>query len=455
MLGWLCPTTERVPAIPHRTCLFSARFLAPLLLIALQTSVAFADFSIAGEWYMNRGRVMNWPAGGYDETCPTLTNYRIPFAFGYGAPIPSSSWIPAPCIRAQAPGHPSLPIWPVASGGFPVSPIPASGQIVTAPTNSSAVLAVGAPFRVPPDLFNRAGTGRALLTPLRVDPRWEFETTFSFRGPVASRNPSANANGQQQPAIASQTRLMQPNAWSGPGQPSRANAGFNLSWFDNGPIGLTRKVNYTPGPNRFGGTMAMFLSGQGSIFEFARSASHQQDVIELPIGDGQPRVLPVGRGYSTTQIRTGTGAKRFDLYEFGPACTDIRPPTPYGCRQFVNLENEVTPPPPLVGETIGFPWTTGHVSVLVHFETTLGVSFRSTLSAEGSDQIVGGVRTIQLVAGGVAYRDRPGPSSTPRRSAFIDVVTIRLPEPGANVGLVVALGAIAALRRLTSRFGRH
>ena len=262
--------------------------------------------------------------------------------------------------------------------------------------------------------------------------------------------PSANAGSQQRAAILSQTRLMQPNAWSGPGQPSRAQASFSFYRTYAGPIGTTRLVRYQAGPNAFGGTMAMFLSGQGRTFE-QRAWPLNASVLEIPVGDDQPRTLPVGRGYSTSEMRTATNARLFAGFTQAPDCTAWFPPAPVGCELFGSLMSELTPPSPFVGEVIGFPWTTGHVSVHKAGLTALGIPFTTTLTARGSDQLVGGVRTIQLVAGGVSYRERPGVVPRVMRDAYLDIVTIRVPEPGMTVALTLCLALLGMLRAVMIR----
>ena len=113
------PSCNRLRLAVLAQCLLASTLLAP---------VASADFAISGEWYMNRGRVMNWPAGGYDEPCPPATTRTVPLRLVFEIPV--SEQVAAPCLRAQDLMFVTVGPPPYAEAGLPPSPIRIDGQIV-------------------------------------------------------------------------------------------------------------------------------------------------------------------------------------------------------------------------------------------------------------------------------------------------------------------------------------
>jgi len=95
----------------------------------------------------------------------------------------------------------------------------------------------------------------------------------------------------------------------------------------------------------------------------------------------------------------------------------------------------------------GFPWTTGHVSAYGKGSQG-GVAQTTTLTAVGDDTLKTGVRTIQLVAAGVALRIGP----TTVRVPHLETVTIQVPEPGSTLMLAGALGLLGGLYSVRRRF---
>ena len=129
-------------------------------------------------------------------------------------------------------------------------------------------------------------------------------------------------------------------------------------------------------------------------------------------------------------------------YNVPSPCTASIPPSPLGCGLVTGIASPVATLPAATSINIGFPWTTGHVSVYAK-GVLGGIPQTSTLTAEGSDTVSGGVRTIQLVAGGTALRNSP--ASGLGRSPHLDAITVPLPEPGSTMAFMGALGLIGGL----------
>lgn len=424
------------------------------LLLALIVTISFlaagnasADFAIAGEWFENRGPTVNIPPGLFDGPCGAapFTTAKAP------RPITAAKQIAAPCARHQ------VPVAPVAFAQKPQFGVPAPGQIVAAATATPT--AVGATLRIPANLFTQSQTSK-IGVPFNPVIQ-ELDTSFDLDGPVTIRVITANhlntalftpampVTGQRV-GIASQTRLMQANAWMGAGQTLRTAANFNHTNF-TGPV-VSRQVSYTGGTNAFGGTMGMFIKGGGKVYVKADLVTVVPgiEMLTSPLGGGPGNTQHMGRGYLTSQHRLGNSAKIFASYNILTPCTVALPPTPSGCDLVTGLAVTLAVIPGATTVNIGFPWTTGHVSAYAR-GTQGGQPQTTTLTAVGSDTLANGIRTIQMVAGGVALRTPVGGGSV-GRTAHLEMVTILVPEPGSTMALLGGLGLIGGLYSMRRRF---
>jgi len=423
---------------------------------------ASADFSIAGEWYGNRGPTVNIPAGQFDAACPPNTASNVPFV----TPVPASQQVPAPCARAQKhaftvqiPGNGTITVPSNAISVLPQSGIPANPQqVLGVPTVNPTGL--GASFRVPPGIFLRAQASQVPV-PANVAVQ-QLDTTFIFTGPATIRTPSVMSVGGQAPGDATSTRRMQTNSWSKPGMGTRPAANFNFTATTSSVV--TRRVTYTAKANNFGGTMGMLLDGGGKVyvvFDFVTSLPGNE-ILLSNVGDSTVGGITVhmGRGYNTTQMRTANPGVIFPTYNVPIPCSpNVIPPSPANCdfvTGIVNNQSGFTPNQPIdtgAGATtvnIGFPWTTGHVSAYAKGSQG-GVAQTTTLTAVGNDSgsTPGGVRTIQLVAGGIALRSS---SDGIGRTPHLDTITVQVPEPGSTMMLAGALGLLGGLYSVRRRF---
>jgi hypothetical protein len=429
----------------------------------LGAGVASADFAIAGEWYSNRGPTVNIPAGQFDAPCPPNTAFNIPFV----SPIPVSQRIPAPCARAQKhaftvsiPGNGTFLVPSNAISALPQSGVPAGPlQVLGVPTVNPT--AIGQSFRIPPGIFSRAGTSQVPV-PANAFVQ-QLDTAFIFNGPATIRTPSAMATTLgpgQLPGDPNSTRRMQKNAWSKPGMGTRAAPNINFTTTSASVV--TRRVTYTANANNFGGTMGMLLQGGGTVyivFDIV-TAVPGSEVGLSPVGDtlAGPITVHMGRGYNTTQMRVANPGPVFPTFNVPVVCIpNVIPPSPANCDLLTGIVNNLSgfttmepigAMPGALTTNIGFPWTTGHVSAYAK-GAQQGVAQTTTLTAFGNDSVSSsGVRTIQLVSGGVALRQ----SVELGRVPHLDAITIQVPEPGSTLMLAGALGLIGGLYSVRRRF---
>lgn len=393
--------------------------------------------------------------------------------------VPSSAWVAAPFARAQIFAQTQAQAVKAAGGGAGGRN---NGQIVTGATPLNA----GSAFTVPGKLIDMNFTSHV---PVALNPVvQQVDTLFRIQAPGSARN-ATQMGGKS--AIPSQTRVMQPNAWAGAGQVSRLAADFTFTTTMGAPGPVSRQVRQQSGTNAFGGTMSMLISGDGAVWVGPRELVPPVpglEVLKSPIGRGSITSLATGqapgKAYSGTNIRIGQQGIIYLNYNIPTPCTPplAVPAVPAGCGLFTGVSQPVAFIPGFAtvnGNTgtgvnsstnpncpnggpgtdcfkaplptslnIGFPFTTGQVSVFVS-GTRGGAPQITTLTAAGNDTVTAnGVRTVQLVAGATSLRTT---FSGQTRSAQLDTVTITLPEPGSSLMLAGALGLIGGLYGLRRR----
>jgi len=471
---------------------------ATLVLTAGMSVAALADYGISGVWYGNRGATFNIPnLGGFDvvnnpntaatvnggtamtlKFSPMLTPNGAAHVMRTPQGIAAANWVPGPDARHQiwAQGQANA-VRPAKAGAGGNN----NGQIVAGVGTSA--LSVGGSFVVPAKLINTIFTSHV---PVALNPVvQQVDTLFNIQAPATSRNPTT---GGAAGPIASHTRKMQANAWMGAGQPSRLNADFTFTTTMGSPGPISRQVRQSAGPNAFGGTMTMLISGGGAVWVGPReliTVVPGLEVLKSPIGRGASSLATgqaPGKAYSGTNLRIGQQGVIYLNYNIPTPCTPplVVPAVPAGCGLFTGVAapvallpafatpngtggvgtNPATNPncpnglgtdcfkgPLPTSINIGFPFTSGHVSVFVSGTRAMAPQI-TTITAVGNDTTSGGVRTVQLVGGAVSLRTT---SSGQTRSAQLDLVTITLPEPGESLMLAGALGLIAGLYGLRRR----
>jgi hypothetical protein len=206
-------------------------------------------------------------------------------------------------------------------------------------------------------------------------------------------------------------------------------------------------VKYTPGPNKFGGTMSHVITSGPNFSSLAISAANVLQLIGLAGMGSQP----TGRGYADFLTDPLMGGPEWVMFMVGPVYI------PQIMRSQYLVTSVMTPgggagtmATVASNKNFGFPWTTG--TVLAR-NTGTDIQLQPvvvTLTGMGTDYITGsGGRNIQLVAGAVAGVDLLS-SETPT----LNQMFLKLPEPSRSaqwLAGVVALFGIAAWRSRRAR----
>jgi hypothetical protein len=435
--------------------LLTTTVAAGAMLVGL-VAPAMADYAIGGNWYANRGQTFNIPNKGGVDTSGTPVCTNVVLATGGNPPnIPSTAWVNAPCVRHQRQPSvfPSVARAAIGNKG--------GGGINDGQKLTGTMPGVGATFTVPGGLMNSQFSSQAAVPGNPVVQ--QVDTSFHLTMPFPIRDSAMNGLQTQTVApVPAFTRVMQPSAWVGSkGQTNRAAANFTVTKMMG--TAVSRQVRYKAGGNAFGGTMAMLITQGGAVWIKADvvTAFPGTEVMRSPLGGGAGSdVQAPGKGYSLTNSRMGDRARVFANYNIPTACAPgVLPPSPVGCDLLTgvsfflvslpatttNTANPYYPYSFMLPNTLntGFPFTTGHVSVYAK-GTQGGVPLTTTLSAVGNDTSVGGVRTVQLVAGQMSLRNNVLQGGL-GRTAGLDAVTITLPEPSSTLMFAGAMGLIGTL----------
>jgi hypothetical protein len=441
---------------PNRIVLSGIASVAFLMLAA---STAVADYGMGGQWYSNRGPTVNIPPGKFDFPCTERLGLT-----GIGRtvdPIPESKWVKAPCNRVNTKvrltaGSPPPPDGTVRTGGLAqqaFSGLQMQGRVISSTKNTTDVVAIGAPFTVPPRVFQRQ---QLSVVPVPANPFvQQLDTSFLHTHPATTRTLNAGQTSltqtRQTVGNPTTTRVMRQGAWMD--QPGRAGASFDVTK-RNAAYKLTRRVSYSQrtGGNAFGGTMQKLLAGEGNVWLVVSITGVGPAALKSFIGDPVTagiRTQATGKGFSSTNRRVGEQRAIFVQYAIGERCDPPVPPTPVGCSLFEYVAGYAgrTPAPEPETTNTGFPWTTAHVSVFGAL-TQGGVFQTTTLTAVGGDTILAnGARQVQMVAGGLGFRTTAQGSTAQTK---LDVLTITLPEPGTTAmfaGAFALVGGLFAARR--------
>ena len=204
-------------------------------------------------------------------------------------------------------------------------------------------------------------------------------------------------------------------------------------------------VQYTAGPNQFGGTMQMLIAGNGALTSLIAVSPILLQHNTLA-GAGGSAAQVVGGSYSNMSINVLPGGP----ITVGAVCAG----GPCGEAGVITQPGTTTG----VGSTstlvnTGFPFTSGMVQVFV---STMAPTTISTLTGTGSDQRTSlGAGQITLVAGGLSHRS-PAFTDSPQLSTVTMTMSARnLPSitaPGmAALSGVLVLAAGYAVRRRSER----
>lgn len=396
-------------------------------------------FSMSGQWFGNRGPLIDIPINGGPQLC-------------VGGSIKSG------CVAFFKP----------RTGGVPGSQATISAMGV----NPAA-------FTIAPGAFAQAQGLQ--FTPVGIVPTVvQLATDFHAVGPASAAQAAAAV-----PTFAiAQPAAFQSNAHNNdPGQTGGATprAAANFAWCPGvggpacpsglaatGAANIQGIVSYSAGGNVFGGTMGMMLKGTGAVSAIITSVTVPTGgagttmipgLAHLPIGTMTPTLAsfmnPQAPGVSYAHFNTVMLGSAQVYLGFmtspGGLLTSTGPPLTTG--------GPAMSPAVVPGDTItnwGMPWTTGTVTVM-KTETNAGAMLTQTLSGMGTDERTGaGKGSIVMVAGGLSHRVFQG-LETPA----LEIVVLNFSDgtPTPSMGSV-GLAAVATLMALTAgyavrgRFGR-
>lgn len=394
----------------RRSLQYAAGILMILALVVAGTASA-KTFSMSGQWYMNRGPLVDIPINGGPVLC-----------IGGGADTGCQG-----NLKPKDGGVPGVGVANVTGGG------PAT-------------------FTLQYQVFGQSRATPTTVPVTLIGQVQQLQSQFTLAGPGSVAALPSLTNATEQAAL--NPKFMR-NAFSrDPGQAARPAANFS---FTSGPALV--KVKYTAGQNAFGGTMAMMLKGT-AVVSIPNGA---QLINQLVGGTSNPTFGPQhpGRGYGVTSIDALDGGPVYSTFMFGNSPTgcenlpgeEFDPP---GCEIVTQVGNQVGTGDPDVNINIGFPWTTG--TVTAQALATVAGDVPTTLTAMGTDsRNVMGHGRITMVAGGTSFRSQSG-----FRFAALDIVNLQLstitetptlspPAIAAAVSLLLLGGGYMARRRHASQ----
>ena len=477
-------------------------------LCAIPAAAQTTSVQMGGDWYSNRGPLIDIPVAGGAE-------FRNPFVNGLDC-FPSTG-----CFAGFKPrdGGLEAPLT-VGAGAVPVTTngtAPATFNIPPAIFEfNTAMVTDGAPVTVVPTVISLttnfaaiapASTGLTAMTFMSaggatltqvLNPQLSFTASrlnLTPSGAVASvvttMISGANANPRVLRAGAWTTQTGRPApdfSFCRGGQTGFEVAGthFKVGGVFNcttpnvtndpatGTFGKAYNglINYTAGPNQFGGTMMMLLDGGGNVVLFngqtaitpgapgaGGTATTTPKVCFLPIGQAgavgfRNQVTGAGFMFASSAFLESGPCYRGLVQTPGQRIATLGPILPTGTNtaMFPTPGNgtftvDFNVIPQSQNKNIGAPFTTGTV-VVQNTGTNQGQPQTSTLSLAGSLNTTMGVGNITLVSGALSHSVLRGQNSS--YLTYVRMVTFA-PEPGASLMLGVALvgigGAYLVMRR--------
>ncbi len=328
----------------------------------------------------------------------------------------------------QRRGAVNIPLYIVALGpanpgalGLAKPDIPGSGFV-----NVTVMGSGPATFTVPPNVFHlntaRAVPLQAALSNLLGAGNGgnviQVTTQFSLNGPAASGVFKQTAT----------TDRLAPNFAYCPGAANNPSCATPAVGGNDGT--KPGRVRYTAGPNRFGGTMQMLITGGGEVAVSLGGSPLRIRHDEI-VGGG---LAPQGQGGA--YANTGS-----DVLQ----AADITTGATFTANGLIGAPGTVTGMgTPDVDLNTGFPWTTGQVQVLVPGGVTT-MNAPTTITVTGSDKrTANGRGTITMVAGGLSHRLTSGLTFGNLDQVTLDIASSQLTPSLSPMGFV-ALGSMLVL----------
>lgn len=343
----------------------------------------------------------------------------------------------------QQRGTVNIPLWVVQLGplnksllGLDDPTIPGSGFVNAVPQGTNPNLSP-AQITIPAEVF-QLKTSRPAPLQFALSQAFgagnggnviQVTTMFSFNGPG---NPAVmKATGT--------TLRLAPNFAYCPGAANNPNCTTNIAIGDDGT--KAGRVTYTAGPNRFGGTMGMVITGAATGGgEVANSLGGTPLRIRHDgiLGGGSQEV---GLYYANTSSVVLTGAAITTGAVINPTTGLITQP---GVQTGTGTAD--------INVNTGFPWTTGQVIASEPGGvTSMDISERITMT--GSDnRTANGRGTLSLVAGGISHRLTSGQTFISVDKVTFDIASGQLtpalsPTGVAAIASLLLIGGGYALRK--------
>ncbi len=431
------------------TRIFFAGLGMTVLVGLLVSSAQARTLSMSGQWFQNRGQLIDIPINGGPVFCG---------GGGVGEPIGIGGCLGAKFGVVNATGvMQGLAMFKQALGGVPAAS-------VAVDVNGGAP----ASFVVPPGAFAQNLGKQVVALPINVTVQ-QLSTQMPFDAPPSAGQTSLLVAGNDGLTANNWEARFQTNAHSKDvGQAARL--GKTFGWcpgvgpacagnpaLATGPSGPNYNglVSYkNSNPNAFGGTMAMMSSSGGYVSlaltkaafgiptsaptGMSRAMAHQAFG---SVGGGVYRPQWPGLGYNAVRVQNFPGAPIYQNFAVGTACVpNVLPPSPVGCSQItatgpamtIMVGPSTTFPLAIPADSninFGFPWTTGTVTAQ-HTGVTAGLGADTeTLSAMGYDnRTPAGNGRIVMVSGAVSHRFSAA-SSNPRNFTGLDMVRMDFTSP--------------------------
>lgn len=383
---------------------------AALLLMAMSAEATTRSLSMSGQWFQNRGSLVDIPING--------------------GPILCGGGIQSGCANGLRP----------LNGGI-------QGSALAVPVSGSAPAAFSIPTT---NAFAQAGgpANRETVPVNGIPTVIQLASQFTLKGP--GRVTTVNGNGGGTMAS------FKANGWeSDPMQTARL--GANFEWCPAAGVcasgtktagEFALKFDYQAGANAFGGTMAMMLADTAVVsINIGGPVLHQ-----LVGGTTNPTFAPQmgGNKYFAYRNLVLAPGPIYGTYQTSTPCTSGigQEPSPAGC-------GIITAQGPLIGNQPsstnldwGMPWTTGQIKVQALAQAGPPADPATTFLVTGSDsRTILGRGQVTMVAGQVTKR-------LPSGNTFsgLDIVVMDFGSPETPLLSAPAVGAMVLLMVLAGGF---
>jgi hypothetical protein len=364
--------------------------LALGLLVA--QGAAARTLAMRGEWFMNRGPLVDIPAqggpilcGGPDAILSGCVSNLRPLNGGIKAHFTSAN------VTASVPAKFTIP-----SGAFELNGGAANRQTVPV-IGIPQVIQLASQFSLLAPTLS-GGTGG--IVPGGAA---SFQANAWSNDPVQTAGRAAGLTG----GINGIARLGANFTWCPPTGNCNTTTGGSQTY------GLYRaQIKYTAGTNAFGGTMNMMLRDTGVVS--IRLAGTSGPVLHQLVGGTSNPLFGkqlAGGGYAgTRQLQLDDGPLH-STYILNTPCTSLfgAPPSPPGCGIIQTQGNFIASLPGSQNFDFGMPWTTGTVLAQNLPGPNPALDPATTLTAMGTDQRTAlGAGRITMVAGATTERKPSG-----------------------------------------------